>query len=122
MSHTKLIKYCSYLLLESLKSVKVSTLVLNYIAIGKQTYMHPNLKVLKIIHDFHHTYQIYMKELGLEKKSLPKRYMQLVIQIKSSRKSKNRYLVSLILVIIFIHLNHDSLGKKLFTLENKDSN
>lgn len=122
MSHTKLIKYCSYLLLESLKSVKVSTLVLNYIAIGKQTYMYPNLKVLKIIHDFHHTYQIYMKELGLEKKSLPKRYMQLVIQIKSSRRSKNRYLVSLILVIIFIHLNHDSLGKKLFTLENKDSN
>lgn len=63
-----------------------------------------------------------MKKLCPEKKSLPKRYMQLVIQIKTSRRSKNRYLVSLILVIILVHLNHDSLGKKLFTLESKDSN
>lgn len=63
-----------------------------------------------------------MKELCLQKKSLPKRYIQLVIQIKNSRRSKNRYFVSFILVVILVHLNHDSLGKKLFTLENRDSN
>lgn len=63
-----------------------------------------------------------MRELWFQKQSLLKRYMQVEIQIKNSRRSKNKYFVSLILVTLLVHLNHDSLGKKLFTLEDRGGN
>lgn len=77
---------------------------------------------ISIIHCFHHNYCIQMREVWFQKQSLLKRYMQVEIRIKNSRRSKNKYFVSLILVTLLVHLNHDSLGKKLFTLENRVGN